>query len=124
MPIDSCFASCTIMIASAETDLSHKSESKQDRTFNGLHSHWLQQLLDALGTAKDVGDNVGIIAGTLYDYLPIWALLVWGSAQNLLGYGGLWLAASGRAPKPPFWLACVLICVGEPLTPAIVLVTV
>lgn len=80
-----------------------------------LPSCSMQQLLNALGTAKDVGDNVGVIAGTLYDYLPIWALLLWGSAQNILGYGGLWLAASGRAPKPPFWLACVLICVGEAL---------
>jgi hypothetical protein len=73
----------------------------------------LQQLLDGLGTAKDIGDNVGVIAGTLYDYLPIWALLLIGAVQNFFGIGGLWLAASGRVPKPPFWLACVLICVGK-----------
>jgi hypothetical protein len=59
------------------------------------------------------GDNCGVIAGTLYDFLPIWALFLPGTIQNVIGYGSLWLAAAGRIPKPPFWAECLLICVGE-----------
>lgn len=59
------------------------------------------------------GDNCGVIAGTLYDLLPIWTLFLLGTIQNVIGYGSLWLAAAGRIPKPPFWAECLLICVGE-----------
>ncbi|GJN04125.1 hypothetical protein PR202_ga21644 [Eleusine coracana subsp. coracana] len=62
-----------------------------------------QRQLAALGVAKDLGDSVGFLAGTLCAVLPLWAALLVGAAQNLLGYGWVWLAVTRRAPVPPLW---------------------
>jgi hypothetical protein len=62
-----------------------------------------QRQLAALGVAKDLGDSVGFLAGTLCAVLPLWAALLVGAAQNLVGYGWVWLAVTRRAPVPPLW---------------------
>ncbi|CAM6082669.1 unnamed protein product [Calypogeia fissa] len=69
-----------------------------------------QKQISALGVAKDIGDSVGLLAGTLCDLLPIWGLFVVGALMNLLGYGLLWLIVTGQAPAVPFWVMCILIC--------------
>ena len=56
-----------------------------------------------LGVAKDLGDSVGFLAGTLCAVLPLWAALLVGAAQNLVGYGWVWLAVTRRVPVPPLW---------------------
>eukprot|EP00850_Spirogloea_muscicola_P000893 SM000003S11138 [mRNA] locus=s3:1140980:1144673:- [translate_table: standard] len=71
-----------------------------------------QQRVDGLGVAKDIGDNCGLHAGLLCDRLPPAAMLLAGAVQNLAGYGGLYLVASGRWPPLPYWQMCVLICLG------------
>lgn len=63
-----------------------------------------QNQISRLGVAKDIGDNVGILAGTLCDYLPTWGLFVCGAALNLVGYGWLWLIVTAQVPPPPFWV--------------------
>ncbi|KAG6553251.1 hypothetical protein Mapa_004985 [Marchantia paleacea] len=68
-----------------------------------------QNQISRLGVAKDIGDNVGILAGTLCDYLPTWGLFVCGAALNLVGYGWLWLIVTGQVHPPPFWVVCVII---------------
>ncbi|OAE28180.1 hypothetical protein AXG93_2515s1180 [Marchantia polymorpha subsp. ruderalis] len=68
-----------------------------------------QNQISRLGVAKDIGDNVGILAGTLCDYLPTWGLFVCGAALNLVGYGWLWLIVTAQVPPPPFWVVCVII---------------
>ncbi|KAK3122240.1 hypothetical protein QOZ80_8BG0666950 [Eleusine coracana subsp. coracana] len=72
-----------------------------------------QRQLAALGVAKDLGDSVGFLAGTLCAVLPLWAALLVGAAQNLLGYGWVWLAVTRRAPVPPLWAMCILIFIGN-----------
>lgn len=62
-----------------------------------------QRQLAALGVAKDLGDSVGFLAGTLCAVLPLWAALLVGAAQNLVGYGWVWLAVTRRAAVPPLW---------------------
>ncbi|KAG7559428.1 Nodulin-like [Arabidopsis thaliana x Arabidopsis arenosa] len=42
-----------------------------------------QKELSRLGVAKDLGDSVGFIAGTLSEILPLWAALLVGAVQNL-----------------------------------------
>jgi hypothetical protein len=58
----------------------------------------------ALGVAKDLGDCVGFLAGSLSVVLPSWAMLLIGSAQNFLGYGWLWLIVTRQAPALPLWM--------------------
>ncbi|WVZ85333.1 hypothetical protein U9M48_032274 [Paspalum notatum var. saurae] len=71
-----------------------------------------QRQVAALGVAKNVGGCLGLLAGALSASWPAWALLAIGAAQNLVGYGALWLVADGRAPPLPLWLMCVVIFIG------------
>ncbi|XP_062191670.1 protein NUCLEAR FUSION DEFECTIVE 4-like [Phragmites australis] len=72
-----------------------------------------QRQLAGLGVAKDLGDSVGFLAGTLCAMLPLWAALLVGAAQNLVGYGWVWLAVTRRVPVPPLWAICILIFIGN-----------
>lgn len=72
-----------------------------------------QRQVASLGVAKDLGDSVGFLAGTLCAVLPLWAALLMGAAQNLLGYGWVWLAVTRRVAVPPLWAMCILIFIGN-----------
>uniref|UniRef100_A0ACD5Y299 Uncharacterized protein n=1 Tax=Avena sativa TaxID=4498 RepID=A0ACD5Y299_AVESA len=72
-----------------------------------------QRQVASLGVAKDLGDSVGFLAGTLCAILPLWAALLIGAAQNLVGYGWVWLAVTHRVAVPPLWAMCILIFVGN-----------
>lgn len=69
-----------------------------------------QRQLAALAVAKNVGGYVGVVAGTLSAALPAWAMLLMGAAQNLLGYGWLWLIVTGKAPPLPLWMVSDVLC--------------
>jgi hypothetical protein len=62
-----------------------------------------QRQVASLGVAKDLGDSVGFFAGTLCAILPLWAALLIGAVQNLVGYGWVWLAVTRRVAVPPLW---------------------
>uniref|UniRef100_A0ACD5WI37 Uncharacterized protein n=1 Tax=Avena sativa TaxID=4498 RepID=A0ACD5WI37_AVESA len=72
-----------------------------------------QRQVASLGVAKDLGGNVGFLAGTLCAVLPLWAALLVGAAQNLVGYGWVWLAVTHRVPVPPLWAMCILFTIGN-----------
>ncbi|KAK4410013.1 hypothetical protein Sango_0074300 [Sesamum angolense] len=46
-----------------------------------------QRQVARLGVAKDLGDSVGFLAGSLSEILPLWAALLIGVIQNFVGYG-------------------------------------
>lgn len=71
-----------------------------------------QRQLSRLGVAKDLGDSVGFLAGTLSEILPLWAALLVGAIQNFVGYGWVWLIVTGRSPILPLWVMCILIFIG------------
>ncbi|KAL2505403.1 Major facilitator superfamily protein [Abeliophyllum distichum] len=71
-----------------------------------------QRQVARLGVAKDLGDSVGLLAGSLSEILPLWAALLIGTIQNFVGYGWVWLIVTGRAPVLPLWAMCILIIVG------------
>ncbi|CAL9118134.1 unnamed protein product [Musa textilis] len=71
-----------------------------------------QRQIASLGVAKDLGDSIGFLAGTLCEILPLWAALFIGVLQNFFGYGWVWLIVTGRAPRLPLWAMCILIFVG------------
>ncbi|KAH7577182.1 hypothetical protein ACOSP7_002007 [Xanthoceras sorbifolium] len=72
-----------------------------------------QKQLARLGVAKDLGDSVGFLAGSLSEVLPLWGALLVGALQNFIGYGWVWLIVTGRAPILPLWAMCILIFVGN-----------
>ncbi|KAJ0969224.1 hypothetical protein J5N97_022101 [Dioscorea zingiberensis] len=72
-----------------------------------------QRQVASLGVAKDLGDSIGFLAGTLCEILPLWAALLIGALQNFVGYGLVWLAITKRIPVPPLWVMCILIFVGN-----------
>lgn len=74
--------------------------------------HYNQRQINALGVAKDIGDSVGLVAGSLCDVLPPWGLVLFGAVQNLLGYGWLWLIVTGKTQPLSFWAICVVMCIG------------
>ncbi|CAN4082284.1 unnamed protein product [Withania somnifera] len=71
-----------------------------------------QRQVARLGVAKDLGDSVGFLAGTLSEILPLWATLLVGAVQNFIGYGWVWLVVTGRSPTLPLWVMCILIFIG------------
>jgi hypothetical protein len=62
-----------------------------------------QRQIARLGVAKDLGDSVGFLAGSLCEVLPLWGALLVGALQNFLGYGWVWLVVTGRSPTLPLW---------------------
>ncbi|KAJ0110731.1 hypothetical protein Patl1_03048 [Pistacia atlantica] len=72
-----------------------------------------QRQVARLGVAKDLGDSVGFLAGSLCEVLPLWGALLVGALQNFIGYGWVWLIVTGRAPALPLWAMCILIFVGN-----------
>ncbi|KAF3436898.1 hypothetical protein FNV43_RR19651 [Rhamnella rubrinervis] len=70
-----------------------------------------QKQLAILGVAKDLGDSVGFVAGSLCEVLPAWGLLFIGAAQSFLGYGLLWLIVTQKLPNMPLWVLCISIYV-------------
>ncbi|XP_071702981.1 protein NUCLEAR FUSION DEFECTIVE 4-like [Rutidosis leptorrhynchoides] len=71
-----------------------------------------QKQVARLGVAKDLGDSVGFLAGSMSEILPLWALLLVGALQNFVGYGWVWLVVTGKAPVLPLWVMCLLIFIG------------
>ena len=68
-----------------------------------------QKQVARLGVAKDLGDSVGFLAGSMSEFLPLWALLLVGAIQNLVGYGWVWLVVTGKAPILPLWVVSIVI---------------
>jgi hypothetical protein len=71
-----------------------------------------QRTLNTLAFFKDLGSNVGVVAGLLNEVAPPPAVLAVGAAMNLAGYLMVYLAIAGRTARPPLWLMCAYICAG------------
>ncbi|KAK4362609.1 hypothetical protein RND71_017850 [Anisodus tanguticus] len=63
-----------------------------------------QRQVALLGVAKDLGDAIGFLAGSLCEVLPIWAVLFIGVVQNFVGYGLVWLVVAHKLPALPLWV--------------------
>lgn len=71
-----------------------------------------QTTLNLLGFFKDLGANVGVLSGLIAEVTPTWFVLLVGSAMNFAGYFLIWLAVTGKIPKPKVWQLCIYICMG------------
>ncbi|TVU34070.1 hypothetical protein EJB05_15895, partial [Eragrostis curvula] len=73
-----------------------------------------QRTPNTLAFFKDLGYNVGILAGLINEVTPPWFGLAVGSALNLGGYLMIYLAVEGRTARPPrvadsFTNTCALV---------------
>ncbi|CAE6038369.1 unnamed protein product [Arabidopsis arenosa] len=71
-----------------------------------------QTTLNLLSFFKDLGANVGVLAGLLNEVTPPWFILLIGAILNFFGYFMIWLAVTERISKPQVWHMCLYICVG------------
>ncbi|KAF8084879.1 hypothetical protein N665_0694s0012 [Sinapis alba] len=71
-----------------------------------------QTTLNLLSFFKDLGANVGVLAGLLNEVTPPWFTLIIGAILNFFGYFMIWLAVTKRISKPKVWHMCLYICVG------------
>lgn len=71
-----------------------------------------QETLNTIGFFKDLGANVGILAGLINEVTPPWVVLAIGAIMNLVGYLMIWLAVTRRTPRPHVWQMCLYICIG------------
>ncbi|OIW03370.1 hypothetical protein TanjilG_29355 [Lupinus angustifolius] len=72
-----------------------------------------QKQVSLLILAKDLGDNVGLLAGKISEVSPTWVVMLVGIIQNVVGYGFVWLIVTHRFPALPLWALCVFICLGQ-----------
>lgn len=79
--------------------------------------HYDQSTLDIVSVSKDIGANVGVVSGLLYDYLATrtitgpWLVHLLGSAQCFLGYFLMWAAVAGLIPPVPVPVMCLFMLV-------------
>ncbi|KAI5078982.1 hypothetical protein GOP47_0006653 [Adiantum capillus-veneris] len=71
-----------------------------------------QVQLNYLALCKDLGENVGILAGLVCNKVPPWVILLVAALEGFLGFGSLWLVASGTIDPRPLWQMCIAIFVG------------
>ncbi|KAL4033521.1 Major facilitator superfamily protein [Cucumis melo var. makuwa] len=71
-----------------------------------------QSTLNLISFFKDLGTNVGIIAGLIAEIMPPWVVLAIGAGMNFVGYFMIWLSVTEKVAAPPVWLMCLYICIG------------
>nr|GMD37249.1 Nodulin-like protein [Ipomoea batatas] len=71
-----------------------------------------QKTLNLVSFFKEIGANVGIIAGLINEVAPTWLVLLVGAAMNFSGYFFIWLAVTARIAHPKVRWICLSICMG------------
>ncbi|MBA0713384.1 hypothetical protein Golax_012420 [Gossypium laxum] len=66
-----------------------------------------QTTLNLLSFFKDLGGNLGILSGIIYEVVPPWVVLCMGSLMNFFGYFMIWVSVTGRIAKPHAWQMCL-----------------
>ncbi|KAL7586938.1 hypothetical protein Lser_V15G36413 [Lactuca serriola] len=101
------FASFLIMSAAGATYMFglYSKEIKQSLGYD-------QSTLNLLSFFKDLGANVGVLAGLIAEVTPTWFVLAVGSLLNFFGYFMIWLGVTQRISKPTVWQMCLYICIG------------
>ncbi|KAJ7527806.1 hypothetical protein O6H91_16G071800 [Diphasiastrum complanatum] len=66
-----------------------------------------QETLNTLSFFKDLGTDVGILGGTLYDSTGPPLVFGTGAALNVTGYLMIWMAVTERIARPEVWHMCL-----------------
>jgi hypothetical protein len=84
-----------------------------------------QSTLDTVSVFKDIGANVGVLAGLLYSAAAgdrrrcsgPWVVLLVGAAQSFLGFFLMWASVVGLIPRPPVPAMCFFMLVAAHASP-------
>lgn len=71
-----------------------------------------QTTLNLLGLFKDLGGNLGILSGLIYEVVPPWVVLSIGAIMNFLSYFIIWLTVTGHIARPRVWQMCLYTFIG------------
>ncbi|KAH9733965.1 Nodulin-like domain-containing protein [Citrus sinensis] len=72
-----------------------------------------QTTLNLVSFFKDLGGNLGVLAGLTYEVAPPWIVLLSGSIMNFFGFFMIWLSVSHRfGAKPHVWQMCLYMLIG------------
>ncbi|CAL9751429.1 unnamed protein product [Musa acuminata subsp. burmannicoides] len=101
------FASFLIMTASGATYIfsAYSAAIKSSLAYD-------QRTLNTISFFKDLGSSVGVLPGLVNEVAPPSVVLATGAAMNFFGYLMIYLAITGRTPRPRLWQMCLYICVG------------
>ncbi|KAJ4842345.1 hypothetical protein Tsubulata_013758, partial [Turnera subulata] len=66
--------------------------------------------IGTLSFFKDLGGNLGVVAGLVYEVMPPWVVLSIGAVTNFVAYFLIWVAVTGRIAKPHLWQMCLYMC--------------
>ncbi|XP_019198679.1 PREDICTED: uncharacterized protein LOC109192478 [Ipomoea nil] len=102
------FFSCLLLMSAAGGTYIFGIFSEEIKTSLGYD----QKTLNLVSFFKEIGANVGIIAGLINEVAPTWLVLLVGAAMNFSGYFFIWLGVTGRIAHPRVWWICLSICVG------------
>ncbi|KAJ7263691.1 hypothetical protein O6H91_Y140400 [Diphasiastrum complanatum] len=64
---------------------------------------YTQEEITTIGFYKDLGNNLGIVAGLLQDFAGPWLVIVLGSILNVVGSLVIWLGITERIAPPSVW---------------------
>ncbi|EXB75888.1 hypothetical protein L484_022565 [Morus notabilis] len=70
-----------------------------------------QSTLNLISFFKDLGGNLGVLAGLINEVSPPWVVLSVGAAMNFFGYFMIWMSIAGHIAKPHVWQMCLYICI-------------
>ncbi|KAK4834171.1 hypothetical protein QYF36_018226 [Acer negundo] len=71
-----------------------------------------QTTLNMISFFKDLGGNLGVLAGLTYEVAPPWVVLLIGSIMNFFGFFMMWLSVTDRVSKPRVWQMCLYMWIG------------
>ncbi|BAU01844.1 hypothetical protein VIGAN_11117100 [Vigna angularis var. angularis] len=71
-----------------------------------------QSTLNLLSFFQDLGANIGIHAGLIYEVTPPWFILTIGGILNFAGYFMIWLVVTSKIAKPHVWQMCFYLFIG------------
>ncbi|KAJ7299471.1 hypothetical protein O6H91_17G069000 [Diphasiastrum complanatum] len=75
-----------------------------------------QETINTLSFFKDIGTNVGVIGGILYDWTGPPLVFGTGAVFNVVGYLMIWLAVTGRIARPEVWHMCFYFVIASSWT--------
>ncbi|KAJ0680482.1 putative major facilitator superfamily, MFS transporter superfamily [Helianthus annuus] len=79
-----------------------------------------QTTLNTVSVFKDIGANIGVLAGLLYSAVTsssrfgsgLWLVYLAGAVQFFAGYFLMWLSVTGVIDRPDVWLMCLFMFMG------------
>lgn len=72
-----------------------------------------QTTLNLISFFKDMGGNLGVLAGLTYEVSPPWVVLLIGSVMNFFGFFMMWASVTNRVSKPHVWQMCLYMWIGS-----------